>query len=245
MSRWCSSRLGSFTMGSSSGAADEQPEHSVSVDAFLMDRTEVTQQQYDKLALGNPSHFKGKSLPVEQISWADAALYCNLRSRSEGLQPCYDEETAECDFQASGYRLPTEAEWEYACRAGGQADQALAGSSRELLKLRLVRRELSEENAPRCRKSARIGGGFSTCRATWPSGATTCMTRLITRRVRQTIRRDPPGENATSCVAAHGIQRLHSAVRRLGSEPILVSRTPVLPATPSVSAAYVACRHTA
>ena len=120
-------------MGSSSGAADEQPEHPVSVDAFLMDRTEVTQQQYDKLALGNPSHFKGNRLPVEQISWADAALYCNLRSQSEGLEPCYDEETAECDFQAGGYRLPTEAEWEYACRAGSQADQALAGNSRELL----------------------------------------------------------------------------------------------------------------
>jgi len=109
---------GSFLMGSERGNADEKPVHRVKVDAFLMDRFEVTQELYGKYVLGNPSHFKGNRRPVEQISWADAALFCNLRSKAEGLEPCYDEETARCNFEADGYRLPTEAEWEYACRAG-------------------------------------------------------------------------------------------------------------------------------
>jgi formylglycine-generating enzyme required for sulfatase activity len=109
---------GWFEMGSKEGEADESPVHRVWVDSFLIDRYEVTQGQYTRLADSNPSHFRDSGRPVDTIAWADAALYCNLRSRAEDLQPCYDEETAECDFAANGYRLPTEAEWEYACRSG-------------------------------------------------------------------------------------------------------------------------------
>ena len=109
---------GWFEMGSRDGNPDEQPVHRVWVDGFLMDRFEVTQALYERLMTANPSHFKGTNRPVEQISWANAALFCNMRSRAEGLEPCYDEETGECNYNANGYRLPTEAEWEYACRAG-------------------------------------------------------------------------------------------------------------------------------
>ncbi len=124
---------GRFTMGSRDGKPDEAPAHEVAIDAFWMDRTEVTQEQYGKLVLANPSHFKGPDRPVEQVSWAAAAKYCNERSRDEGLDPCYDEETAQCNLQANGYRLPTEAEWEYACRAGVEGDYCF-GSDGRLLK---------------------------------------------------------------------------------------------------------------
>ncbi len=113
---------GRFKMGRAGGEPDESPVHEVEVDAFLLDRYEVTQEQWDKLVLGNPSHFKAPRRPAEMISWGEAALYCNKRSEAEGLQLCYDEETALCDFEANGYRLPTEAEWEYACRAGSDDD---------------------------------------------------------------------------------------------------------------------------
>jgi formylglycine-generating enzyme required for sulfatase activity len=109
---------GWFEMGSAAGQPDEAPVHKVWIDSFLMDTTEVTQDQYTALMVVNPSHFKGGSMPVEQIAWAKAAVFCNKRSEAEGLEPCYDEETAACNFSANGYRLPTEAEWEYACRAG-------------------------------------------------------------------------------------------------------------------------------
>ena len=107
-----------FEMGSQSGVADEMPAHRVHVDAFLMDRYEVTQALYSEFPLPDPSHFKGPQHPVEQINWTDALVYCNERSLAEDLTPCYDLETGQCDFRADGYRLPTEAEWEYACRAG-------------------------------------------------------------------------------------------------------------------------------
>jgi acetoin utilization deacetylase AcuC-like enzyme/formylglycine-generating enzyme required for sulfatase activity len=113
---------GDFEMGSAHGRDVEQPVHKVHLGEFLMDRTEVTQEQYEKFRLPNPSRFKGPSLPVEMITWTKAALYCNVRSKAEGLEPCYNEDTAECDFSKNGYRLPTEAEWEYACRAGTKSD---------------------------------------------------------------------------------------------------------------------------
>jgi acetoin utilization deacetylase AcuC-like enzyme/formylglycine-generating enzyme required for sulfatase activity len=112
---------GWFDMGSKKKDS-ESPVHKVWVDSFFMDRHEVTQEEYEKLIQGNPSHFRGVKNPVEQISWANAVLYCNARSRKEALKPCYDEETGKCDFSANGYRLPTEAEWEYACRAGAKTD---------------------------------------------------------------------------------------------------------------------------
>jgi formylglycine-generating enzyme required for sulfatase activity len=105
--------------GSAAGRPDEAPVRRIYVDAFLIDAYEVAQDPYAALAVVNPSHFKGGNRPVEQVSWAKAAVYCNKRSVAEGLEPCYDEDTVACRFEASGYRLPTEAEWEYACRAGG------------------------------------------------------------------------------------------------------------------------------
>jgi len=110
---------GTFRMGADGGPGDEAPAHDVRIDAFLIDRTEVTQAQYARVYSSNGSNWKGPTLPVESISWLDAVNYCNERSEAEGLEPCYyGDEAIKCNFEASGYRLPTETEWEYACRAG-------------------------------------------------------------------------------------------------------------------------------
>jgi formylglycine-generating enzyme required for sulfatase activity len=127
---------GSFQMGSKHGRADEKPIHTVWIDSFLMDKTEMMQAAWELIgkgeALPNPSHFKGEGLPVEQVTWPQAAKFCNARSRFEGFKPCYNEDTAECDFDADGYRLPTEAEWEYACRAGTTTDYSFGSEAKKL-----------------------------------------------------------------------------------------------------------------
>jgi len=107
---------GRFIMGDQT-QIDATP-HEVAINSFYMDKNLVTQEQYEKVMGENPSRWKGARNPVEQMRWSDAARYCNARSKSEGLEPCYNLQTWECNFQANGYRLPTEAEWEYACRAG-------------------------------------------------------------------------------------------------------------------------------
>jgi acetoin utilization deacetylase AcuC-like enzyme/formylglycine-generating enzyme required for sulfatase activity len=121
---------GDFEMGGVRGRDEEKPVHKVHVDAVLMDRTEITQEYYESFKLPNPSRFKGPKQPVEMIPWTKAALFCNVRSKAEGFEPCYNEDTAECDFAKNGYRLPTEAEWEYACRAGTKTDYSYGNDGR-------------------------------------------------------------------------------------------------------------------
>ncbi len=120
-------------MGDNDGDADERPAHKVRVSAFYMDTREVTQKAYEGLMEANPSKSKGPDKPVEQVDWYHAVLFCNMRSLKEGLKPCYDSKTLSCDFTAGGYRLPTEAEWEYACRAGTR-DKYSCGDAPDKLK---------------------------------------------------------------------------------------------------------------
>ena len=114
---------GSFVMGSPEGETGRRPDeaqHKVKISrAFWLKKTEVTQGEWLATMGKNPAYFKscGESCPVEQVTWFDAVAYCNTLSRSEGLEECYVGEKF-TGLDCSGYRLPTEAEWEYAARAG-------------------------------------------------------------------------------------------------------------------------------
>jgi formylglycine-generating enzyme required for sulfatase activity len=111
---------GTFDMGCNE-YDDEKPIHSVTVGDFYIGKTEVTQAQWKTTMGDNPSYFKGDNLPVETVAWYDAVEFCNKLSEMAGLQKCYSGSNITCNFKANGYRLPTEAEWEYAARGGNQS----------------------------------------------------------------------------------------------------------------------------
>jgi formylglycine-generating enzyme required for sulfatase activity len=115
--------VGSFLMGSkpdlfasSQPSADEQPQHAVSLKTFAMGKYEVTREQWYAVMGTMPSQFKGRMLPVEQVSWGDAQEFVKKLSEKTG----------------KNYRLPSEAEWEYAARAGSQAAYSFGDNEGDL-----------------------------------------------------------------------------------------------------------------
>jgi len=116
---------GTFLMGAPPSDPEahsgERPQHKVALTRpFEILTTPVTQRLYKSVMQTNPSFFPGPDRPVENVSWHDAVSFCNALSRASGLPEAYsgDSDSVRCDFANGGYRLPTEAEWEYACRAG-------------------------------------------------------------------------------------------------------------------------------
>ena len=127
---------GSFMMGSPSGecvTCTDEVQHTVTLTTdFWMAESEVTQRQYRNLMGSNPSNFKGDDLPVENVSWIEAVAYCNALSVKENLTTCYQINGMTVGWasgvKCTGYRLATEAEWEYAANPATAPRTVYAGS---------------------------------------------------------------------------------------------------------------------
>ena len=124
---------GTFTMGSSDedteADSDEKPAHSVTLSNFWIGQTEVTQELWEKVMKNNPSYFKGNKLPVESVSWTDCQDFIKELNTKTGKK----------------FRLPTEAEWEYAARGGNKSKGYKYSGGNDLGKVAWYRDNSSEK----------------------------------------------------------------------------------------------------
>lgn len=156
---------GTFKMGEiiDETAYEQEKVHTIFVDGFRLGITEVTFEEYDlfcktTMRLQPKDEWGRGKHPVINVSWEDAVAYCNWLSRQHKLQPVYQGEGTEiqCDRGANGYRLPTEAEWEYAARAGGQ--KINFGNGKDIANPNEINFNASEENQATPAKSGVFRG---------------------------------------------------------------------------------------
>ena len=159
---------GYFEMGATpeqgNGTRMELPVRTVAVNMFYIGTTEVTQGLWNEVMGENPSHFKSdhvdNSLPVENISWLEAVKFCNKLSEKEGLTPCYkiDDAVVSCNFEANGYRLPTEGEWEYAARGDDSTAQFIFSGSKKVEEVAWIKSNSDKRTHPVAQKSPNKNG---------------------------------------------------------------------------------------
>jgi len=143
---------GTFQMGSTNGENNEQPVHLVTLNTFYINKYEVTQAEWITTMGSNPSYnISSANNPVDNVSWYNILVYCNKRSIQEGFTPCYTINNSTnpdtwgaipisnnnttwdaviCNWNSNGYRLPTEAKWEFSARGGNTInDYTYSGSN--------------------------------------------------------------------------------------------------------------------